>query len=249
MKPSTRPKAVSEMATSPKRKRIAAILGALVVVTVGGLVAVNAWLNSGDAPAAFEASEASDTPDGSASLPRSGDWTVASDLAPDSGVGYRIIEDVPVVGEEVVVARTQEVEGGVVVDGDTLSSATFSLAVDSLARDNSARDGIVASTYLETGRFPKATITVTDPIEFPSGKSDASLEVPARLEIHGVERAVTVGGTANWSDDSIEIVGTIDISLGEFEIERPELLGRSARDAATIEFKLQLVPSKEGSKQ
>lgn len=229
---------------SSKQRKIALSAGAVAILVVVGIIGVNVWLNGGDAPAAFESSSGSqprDTSKGS-TLPRSGEWIVDPDQPVDSGVGYRIIEDVPVAGEQVIVARTQAVEGMVVVEGSTLSSATLNLAIDSLASDNTARDGIVASTYLEAESFPTASIAVREPIKVSARGGTAPLEIPAELELHGVKQPVTIVGTAEWSKESIELVGTIDVTLGQFDIERPDLLGRSARDEATVEFKLQLVP-------
>lgn len=233
------------------------LAGVAAVVLTGalGLVAVTVWLGSDDAPEQFAVSDAPpETPSESDADEAQADdtaedldgrWQVELLDGSDAGVGYRVTEDVPVVGEEEVVARTLDVDGDVSLDGDRLTGVDLTVATDTFRSDNQLRDDVVAADYLDVATFPTADVVVSAPaeIELPSADgSTAPFQVPAELTLHGVSRAVQVVGEGQRLDGSIEIVGTVDILLSDFDVERPALLGREVRDGAVIEFKLRFVP-------
>ncbi len=249
----------SSLAISVRTRRVAVVVVAALAGAAALFLALNLWLSSGETPDAFASSElGGDDPAGAspepsvegtddpAPGPRSGVWTVQLDAAADAGVGYRIVEDVPVGGPEVVVARTRDVAGEIELDGDVLTSAVAEVALDALASDNSLRDQTVARDYLETATFPTASIRLAEPTKLNVPASPGVVEpisLQVELSLHGVTDTVTVSGGAQWSADVIEIVGSVDISLSRFGVTRPELLGRSARDEAIVELKLQFAPT------
>lgn len=234
------------------------LAGVAAVVAVGaiGLVAITVWLGSDDAPERFAVTDTASEGTAEADADEPAADTTAEDLdgrwqvelldGSDAGVGYRVIEDVPVVGEEEVVARTVDVDGALRLEGDRLTEVDLTVAADTFRSDNQLRDDIVAADYLEAATFPTATLALAAPVEVAISSADGStapFEVPAELTLHGVTRTVQVVGEGQPLDGSIEIVGTVDILLSDFDVERPALLGREVRDAAVIEFKLRFVPT------
>lgn len=239
---------------TPRTRKLLLVTVAAVVVVGLAFVGVNLWLDSGDAPDAFTASE-STREDDSASSPETteapaieldGSWSIELAEGGDSGVGYRILEDVPIGGPEEVAGRTREVSGSMGVEGTTVNDLTATVQMASLQSDNALRDGVVASGYLQVDAFPTATVWLEQPvtIDLPAQPGElVDFTAPAQLTIHGVTQPVTVVGQGQWTGDAVEVVGTIDITLSQFGVERPNLAGRSARDEAVVEFKLRFVPS------
>ena len=100
--------------------------------------------------------------------------------------------------------------------------------------------------YMESGKYPKSvfkgSIRNLSDINFAeNGKYPAKVE--GDLTIHGVTQPVTVEGEGQWIDGSLEVIGAVDITLSQFDVERPSSPGRSARDEAVVEFKLRFVPA------
>ncbi len=232
------------------------LIGAGVLLSIGviAVIAMTVWLGSDDAPDAFEVSDApastspADPTDGQESdgVDVDGTWQVELLDGSDAGVGYRILEDVPIGGPEEVVARTQTVTGTLEIADGELTSAEVTVDMGSLRSSNQLRDDIVAADYLEVPSFPTATLVITDPAGIPLPEAvgeQVSFDVEADLTIHGVTRSVTVPGDGLLVDDAIEIVGTVDILLTDFDVTPPDLLGRTVRDEAVVEFKLRFVPA------
>ena len=250
------------MADWTTKRVVVAVLAGVVVVGVLAFVGVNLWLDSGEAPEEFSASDAGETDTGDvdagtsggresadASTPVidvTGEWSVELVEGTDSGVGYRILEDVPIGGPEEVAARTQQVSGSLEIDASRVSALAVTAQLGSLASGNDLRDSIVASDYLEVESFPTAEVTLAEQatLELPAAPGElVPFAVPAELTIHGVTQPVTVDGEGQWIDDGLEVVGAVDITLSQFGVERPSLAGRSARDEAVVEFKLRFVPA------
>ncbi len=80
-------------------------------------------------------------------------------------------------------------------------------------RDSHAMEVVDALTY------PDVQFTSTSVAE-----KDDSLWVTGDLTFHGITKAVTMVGTAQWQAGEVDIKGGFDIGLTEFKIERPALL-------------------------
>ncbi len=244
------------MAEMSKRTKYWLIAGGtFVAMLLGGFVAMNLWLSSGDAPEEFQASEdlggtpSGEDEEGPATVdiagPASGVWMIQIDSASDDGVGYRVIEDLPIGAPEEVVARTDVVSGSATVEGTTISEMSVEVDMASLASDNDFRDGNVADRYLQVGEFGTATFVTTEEIELPLPVQEGELvdfEVDGEMTLHGVTRKVTAAGRAQWTPTVIEVVGSVDVTFDSFGISRPEIFGRSARNEAIVEFKIRFVP-------
>lgn len=218
----------------------------LSLVAVGAFFAFNAFLST-DAPAEFEVSEALDAvstlpgqDEGASSLPQ-GVWTIGSSGDASFGLGYRILEDIPVGGPEEVVGRSTEVEGELTLNETFLESASLSVAVETLASGVDLRDDIVANNYLKRDNFPTLSFELTDSVDISQfeGLTQAEFRLTGELSLAGVTNQVEIPVEVQWNVAIIEIVGSFDVTLSDFEIERPDLVGRTARETATVEFKLQ----------
>lgn len=249
-----------------RSRKVAAIVAGIFVVVLALVAGWWFWLGSGDAADGFEASESLSGDSSDATGPDSGamvdeapgadqvdldgTWSVALDEVEDSGAGYRILEDLPVGGPEEITGRTQAVTGSIDISGSTLDSAELSVDMTDLDSGNELRDDIVGGRYLQTGQFPTATLVVSDStgLELPAEPGVlAPFSIPADLTVHGVKQPVTVEGQGQWGEQGsrvvIEIVGLVDTTLAAFGVERPDLVGRTAREEVVIEFKLQFAPS------
>jgi polyisoprenoid-binding protein YceI len=242
--------------SSSVMKKVALALGGVAVIAVVVFVGLNLWLSSDDAPELFEpsatldAESPGDNPDAASVddplAPPTGEWVVELAAGDDNGVGYRIIEDLPIGGPEEVAGRTEMVAGGLTLDAERLAATDIVVQMDTLSSGNDLRDSIVGAQYLEVGAHPTAEFVLDEPSAIAVPEQPGLLEpftASGTLTIHGQAQTVTVSGDAQWTPGTIEIVGTTDITLDQFGIEQPDLVGRRARNEATIEFKLRFVPA------
>lgn len=240
------------------------IVGAVVVVA---LVGVGAYLFlRDDAPeevsldAATESldqgSSTTDGDDGGSTgvdVGVSGSWGVDTetgefDFESASGTfaGIRIEEELANIGSTTAVGRTGEVTGTVEIDGTTVTAAELEVDMTTITTNESRRDDKVQQA-LETGEFPTATFSLTEPIDL--GEDAASGE-PVRvtatgdLTIHGVTRQVEIPLEAQLEGDTIVVVGSVEIAFSDYGVEVPSApIVLSVADVGTMELQLLLTRS------
>lgn len=240
-----------------KSARIIVVAVAVVVVLGGGLwffvlrdtspevasldaidVPANVGTAGSGGPAGTGAAQAPTTADGT--------WEVVA--GEDVFVGYRIQE---LFGgqtiEKTATGRTPAVEGQVVIDGTTISSATFTADVTQLASDEARRDAAVGTRGLETETFPEATFTLTEPITLASAPAvgeEITISATGDLTLHGVTEPVTLELTAEWTGAAITVAGSAPILLADFGIEVIEIPGFvTVADNGVLELQLVLQPA------
>lgn len=205
-----------------------------------------------DTTAAVSDTAASDTAASDAATPGasaiSGTWTVDTSIGEFSYedstgtfVGFRVEEELSSIGSTTAVGRTPTVSGTITFDGTTLSAATIEADMSAITTNDGRRDDNVQSA-LETGEFPTATFVLTEPIDLgDTVNTGAATTVNAtgELTIHGVTTTVTLPLEAQLVDDTIVVVGSLDIDLSTYGVEAPTApIVVSVSDQATIELQL-----------
>jgi len=232
---------------SSRARRSLVAAGVVLAVLVGGIVAGTVLLASHRAPAPLAlGSPAASGAAGSLV----GTWKVAS----GSEVGYRVREQLinqPAPTE--AVARTTQVSGGlqVTVAGSTIRAKGlhFKANLASLvSQDKYAnyqvyqRDFFVRSIYLQTDSFPNADFTA-DSVDIPlaSDPGPASLTVTGKLTVHGETKSVTTQVQAQRTANGVEVAGSIDVDMRDFNVSVPSISFTKAEPQVAIEYHLVLV--------
>lgn len=178
-----------------------------------------------------------------------GDWTVVPGEAAtvDDGtfVGYRVQEELAGVGSTTATGRTPAVEGTTTVEGSTVTAVDIEADLTQLQSDAAFRDRALGRQGLELDQFPTASFSLTDPIELPD---DAAAGEPVEVDavgeftLHGVTQTVTWPLQAQLVDETIVVVGSIDIAMADFDITPPSAQRvLSIDDAGVAELQLRLV--------
>lgn len=161
-----------------------------------------------------------------------------------SFVGYRVDEELANVGAATAVGRTPDVTGSLVLEGTTVTAVDISADLSTLQSDESRRDGQLRTQALETGTFPTATFTLTQPIELaavPTEGQAIQASATGDLTIHGVTKSVEIPLEARLSGDVVTVTGSIDVVFADYGISRPTSFAvLSIADHGTMEFQLQL---------
>jgi polyisoprenoid-binding protein YceI len=192
------------------------------------------------------AATASDAADAATAV--SGTWTVDTSIGEFSYedstgtfVGFRVEEELSSIGSTTAVGRTPTVTGSITVDGTTLSAASIEADMTSITTNDSRRDDNVQDA-LETNEFPTATFTLTQPIDLGDAVNTGAattVQATGDLTIHGVTTQVTLPLEAQLVDDTIVVVGSLDIDLSTYGVAAPTApIVVSVSDQATIELQL-----------
>lgn len=159
-----------------------------------------------------------------------------------SFVGYRVDETLAGNEANTAVGRTPGVTGTLTLDGSTITSVGISADLTELASDDSRRDGRLREQAIETGRFPQATFTLTEPIDLGSVPADgATFDVTAtgELTLHGVTRTISLPLHAVLTGDVVTVTGSVEIAFADYAIEKPtSFLVLSIEDHGIMELQL-----------
>jgi polyisoprenoid-binding protein YceI len=224
-----------------------AIVLAVLVVGVAGVLLFQVF--SGTTPPQAALSSVSVVPSSSAS--GSSDFAGAWSLDTESGsltdgsstfAGYRVQEQLSTLGTHDAVGRTQQVEGSMTLTDSQVTALDISVDMTTLASDDERRDGQLGERGLETDAFPTATFSLTEPIDIPKPPQiGETIDATATgdLTVHGVTKQVSVPVKARWNGNEIEIAGSVDINIADYQIEKPVgFIVLSIADTGTIEFHL-----------
>jgi polyisoprenoid-binding protein YceI len=156
-------------------------------------------------------------------------------------VGFRVEEELSSIGSTTAVGRTPEVDGTLTIEGTTVTAVVVEADLTAITTDDSRRDSRVRGA-LDTDGFPTATFVLTTPIEL--GEAAAAGEVvrvegTGDLTIHGVTRTVTIPLEAQLVDETVVVVGSVEIEFGDFDVEVPNApIVVSADDHGPVELQL-----------
>ncbi len=243
-------------------RKVLIAVGVVVVVLVGGLVAVYLAFFNDDSPPPLTlstgttvagAATSDPAPDGTTApsttaAPVSADslagtWTAAE----GSIAGYRVREKLAQLpAKSDAVGRTQDVTGSVTIAGTgdvfTATAADLTVDVTTLVSDSDRRDGQIKRRGLETDTYPTATFTLTQPVVIPAealSGSPVTVQATGDMTIHGVTKSVTIPLQTQLTGSQIELVGSLTFPMSDFGIDPPTIAGIvDVESDATLEFQL-----------
>lgn len=218
----------------------------LLVVLAFSAIGVRLLIGSHQSPSPL-ALRTAEHPGSASAL--AGKWSAGT----GSVAGYRAREKfINQPSETEAVARTSSVRGTLIVavEGGTVSVTRMNFTVDLASltsQDKYAtyqvyqRDFFVRTIYLETASFPTANF-VADSLKFSLPSSGpVSVDVPGKLTVHGVTKAVAAHVQATSTGTQAEVVGSMDVDMRDFAIEPPDISFTRAEPGITVEFDLKLV--------
>ena len=224
-------------------RRWLAIAGAVGVVAAGAATGGIVLLASHRAPGAFALS----SPAPASAAPLVGTWKVGG----PSTAGYRARErfiNQPSTTE--AVARTSRVSGGLRIktEGGSYVATSIDVKVDLgslVSQDRYAtyqafqRDFFVSRIYLETSAYPIAEFKADSArVALDLAPGPVDLEVTGTLSAHGVTKRVTAELRVQVTGDQLEVVGSMNIDMRDFNVDPPDISFTKAESGVVIEYHL-----------
>jgi polyisoprenoid-binding protein YceI len=228
-----------------RRRWVRWVVGGVVVLAVLAVAVPFVYIHfvEGPAPAPLKLSPA--TSKASASTPTSttsvaGTFTVGK----GSVAGYRV-QEVLFGQSNTAVGRTTSVTGGIVISGDAVTSGRFTVNLTDVRSDQSQRDVQFQGRIMDTGKYPTATFTLSEPI--PLGTTTVGTVVTrsatGTLRMHGTTRPVTLPVHARYDGSTIQVSGSIPVVFTDWGIPNPSFGPITTQDHGTVEFLLTLAPT------
>lgn len=169
-----------------------------------------------------------------------GAWTVIT--GGNSFVGYRVKEELASIGTFTAVGRTSTITGALQYDGKAITDVQIEADLSSLKSDSAMRDSTLRMQALETGKYPKATFNLTQPIalsEPPAEGAPIKATAVGDLTIHGVTRSVSLDLEGQLTNGLVIVVGSTTIKFADYNIAQPRSAAvLSVEDQGVLELQL-----------
>lgn len=130
---------------------------------------------------------------------------------------------------------SKDVNCAIIYNDDTKQpdNVAVSIRVASFDSDNGNRDSH-AMEVLEGLKHPNVTFVSSDVKADANGK----MTLNGTLTFHGVAKPVTVQVARKDESGKMTITGEFPVSLTEYNVERPSLLGLKTEDSMTLRFNI-----------
>lgn len=236
--------------------KLIAVAGAVVALVAGGFLW---WFFSDDAPAEVSLDAAVQgvdpaSPDAQEAVRADGvegTWAVDAhsgsfdyDSATGTFVGFRIQEELARVGSTTAVGRTGDVSGTVTIAGTNVTAVDIDVDLTTITTNDDRRDDKVQDA-LDTGQFPSARFSLTEPIDLDPSAAEGvpTMAVAAgELTLHGVTQPVRFALEAQLVGETIVVVGSTEIVFADFDVRVPSApIVLSVEDRGTLELQVLLV--------
>jgi polyisoprenoid-binding protein YceI len=207
---------------------------AVALISGGTWAYINFVHEDAPAPLALDGSTAAESAAAPAGV--DGTWTATT----GSQAGYRVGENL--FGQDTeAVGRTDDVDGGLVIAGTSVTSAKVTVDLTTVASNEGRRDNQFRGRIMNVATYPRATFELVKAIDLGTLPADGEqVTVPAsgKLTLRGTTNAVSVDLSARRNGSTIEVVGSIPVTFVDYGIPNPSFGPVSADDHGQIEFKV-----------
>ncbi len=146
----------------------------------------------------------------------------------ESQASYSVEEELAGQGDVTAVGTTNAIVGEIVIDasGNPLAGSRIDIDLRTLQTDETRRDNYLRTNSLESDTYPLATFVLTGVENWTGSLADGdtvTFDMVGNLTVHGVTREVTWASTATLTDDVLAGTATVEVEMGDFEIEKPSV--------------------------
>ncbi|MEV0401140.1 YceI family protein [Actinoallomurus sp. NPDC050550] len=217
-----------------KRLLLIGVAVAVVLVVGGPFVYIHFFQDKAPAPLTVSASPQAAT---GAAVPADGTWKAAS----GSQAGYRVKEVLFGQNTEAV-GRTNGVTGDLTIAGTKATKGSFTVDLTTVKSDKDRRDQQFQGRIMETAKYPKATFTLTEPIDLgsvPAVGAKINAKATGNLTLKAETRKVTFDVAASrTAPGAFDVSGSIPVKFADWKIANPSFGPIQTQDNGQVEFLL-----------
>ena len=133
--------------------------------------------------------------------------------------------------------KGEGLEGQLRVEGAAVSGAV-AFDLQSLSTGIAMRDRHMKEKYLETGRFPRATLTVSrvaiDKVPASETFGPVTVSFGGTLSLHGVERPVAGEAKISRAGSTVTTAASFEINIKDFGIGVPSYMGITVAEKVQV---------------
>ncbi len=130
------------------------------------------------------------------------------------------------------VGITNTLSGDIALDRTNVANSQIgdiTINISAFKSDNDRRDGFIRERFLESNKYPFATLTDATAVGLPTGayKEGATVEfkIKGTMTVHNTKRDTVFDATGTYSGGTLVIRAVTDLKISDFGIETPNIPG------------------------
>ncbi len=130
------------------------------------------------------------------------------------------------------VGVTKTIKGDIALDRANVANSQIgdiTINISEFKSDNDRRDGFIRQRFLESNKYPYATLTNVSALGLPSGAyQDGSLlkfQIKGTLTVHDTKRETVFDATGSFTGGTLVITAITDLKMSELGVTPPDLGG------------------------
>jgi polyisoprenoid-binding protein YceI len=140
-------------------------------------------------------------------------------------------------GFNTAVGVTKSIDGEVAVDRANVANSKIgdiTINISEFQSDNPRRDGIIRQRFLESNKYPLATLTNATLIGLPARAykdgEKLTFQIKGILTVRDTKRETTFDATGSLTGDTLVISARTDVKMSDFGFSAPEIGGLVVTD-------------------
>ncbi len=155
------------------------------------------------------------------------------------------------VGFNGAVGISQTISGDIALDRTNVANSQIgdiTINISEFKSDNDRRDGFLRQNFLQSNKYPYATLTGATAIGLPGGAYQdgqaLQFKIKGTLTVHDTKRDTTFDATGSFTNNALVVKATTALNMSDFGIQVPNIGGLlKAEDALMLEVNLVARPS------
>jgi polyisoprenoid-binding protein YceI len=130
------------------------------------------------------------------------------------------------------VGVTKTISGDIAVDLTNVANSQIgdiTINISEFKSDNDRRDGFIRQNFLQSNKYPFATLTNATVVGLPTGPyqdgTTLKFQIKGTLTVHDTKRDTTFDATGTYKGGTLVVTATTDLKMSDFGIETPNIGG------------------------
>ncbi len=128
------------------------------------------------------------------------------------------------------VGITKTIQGDIAIDKTNVANSQIgdiTINISEFKSDNDRRDGFIRQRFLESNKYPYATLTNTVAVGLPAGNyqdgSPLKFQIEGTLTVHDTKRHTIFDATGSYTNGTLVVTAIAQLKMSDFGISVPEI--------------------------